>query len=370
MTEKKINPRFRILSALAIIFVVAGHANLGVFDMAGMFPYYSFHVGVFVFISGYFYKVENEYNIKNYLIKKMRHLLLPYYLWNLIYGIVVTGLHGFGFQIGSTITIKSLLLDPFLGGHQYGFNFAAWFVPVLFLIEVMNIFLRKLLDVIHLKKEIFILVSALVIGILVVWLAKRGSVWGYYKHIGCVLFLFPMFQMGHFYKNVLEEKIEKIPKVYYFGIVLLIQYVTVLWTKGQIGYSAVWCTGFGSSAWVPYVTTATGILFWLGVATLIEPLWKPGNVIDIIGKNSFSIMMHHMLGFWIVNTILYFVSRVGNVFSDFDSTMYFTSYEYRYLIGSMENSKWIYLLVGILFSLCIKKIEESVKKMIFTLKSK
>ena len=46
--EKKIEPSFRILSALAIIFVVAGHADFGVFDVAGMFPYYSFHVGVFV----------------------------------------------------------------------------------------------------------------------------------------------------------------------------------------------------------------------------------------------------------------------------------------------------------------------------------
>ena len=47
MTSNKINPSFRILSAFAIIFVVAGHADFGVFDIAGMFPYYSFHVGVF-----------------------------------------------------------------------------------------------------------------------------------------------------------------------------------------------------------------------------------------------------------------------------------------------------------------------------------
>ena len=31
---QKINPSFRILSAFAIIFVVAGHADFGVFDIA------------------------------------------------------------------------------------------------------------------------------------------------------------------------------------------------------------------------------------------------------------------------------------------------------------------------------------------------
>ena len=90
MAEKKISPKFRILSALAIIFVVAGHVDFGVFDVAGVFPYYSFHVGVFAFISGYFYKEEYENNIKVYIGKKAKNLLVPYYVWNLIYGLFVT----------------------------------------------------------------------------------------------------------------------------------------------------------------------------------------------------------------------------------------------------------------------------------------
>ena len=68
--SKKINPSFRIFSALMMIFVVAGHADFGVFDVAGMFPYYSFHVGAFVFISGYFYLREEEDNPLGYLKKE------------------------------------------------------------------------------------------------------------------------------------------------------------------------------------------------------------------------------------------------------------------------------------------------------------
>ena len=370
MTEKKISPKFRILSAFAIIFVVAGHADFGVFDVAGLFPYYSFHVGVFAFVSGYFYKAENEKNIKRYIIKKIRHLLVPYYIWNLIYGLFVTGLRMLGFQIGGTLTVKTLLIDPFLGGHQYGFNFAAWFVPALFLVEVMNIVVRKLLEIIHLKKELLIFAGALMVGLLVIWLSKRGSVWGYYRHIGCVLFLFPVFQMGHFYKQKLEDKIESIPIRWYFVGVIIIQYMVLVMTRGQIAYSTVWCTGFNNQIWIPYVTTMTGILFWLGVARLIEPIWKPGNLLDVIGGNTFSIMMHHILGFWIVNTVIYLLVNAGIIVTNFDRDMYFATYEYRYLIFSMENGKWIYLLIGIIVPLLIKKIEEKIAGYMLLLKTK
>lgn len=361
MKTQQINPAFRILSALAIVFVVAGHADFGVFDVAGMFPYYSFHVGVFAFISGYFYKEENENNIGKYIKKKVYHLLVPYYIWNLIYGILSTGLRMGGFQIGSPISVRTLILDPFLGGHQYGLNFAAWFVPVLFIIEVVNILGRKMLAVFRLKKEGFIFSVSLIVGILVVWLSIRGSVWGYYKHIGCILFLFPIFQSGHFYKKVLEAKINKIPYGIYFAIILMTQYLVICFTKGQVAYSTVWCTGFVNGPMIPYSTTFLGIGFWLGIARLLVPLWKEGNLLDIIGRNTFGIMMHHILGFGVLNTIYYMVSKTGKWFIDFKQESFFATYEYRYLPFGMENGKWWYLLVGVAVALGIQQIENFIK---------
>lgn len=48
--NEKENRQFQILSALGIIFVVAGHLGYGVFDIGGLFPYYSFHVYIFLFV--------------------------------------------------------------------------------------------------------------------------------------------------------------------------------------------------------------------------------------------------------------------------------------------------------------------------------
>ena len=131
--EKAINPTFRVLSAIAIVLVVAGHADFGIFDLGGLFPYYSFHVAVFAFISGYFYREQAQEAPFSYLKKKACRLLLPYFGWNLVYGLLVQVLRAKGFNIGSPIGIRTLLIEPFLGGHQFGLNFASWFVPMLFL---------------------------------------------------------------------------------------------------------------------------------------------------------------------------------------------------------------------------------------------
>ena len=79
MAAEKENRQFRILSALGIIFVVAGHLGYNVFELGGLFPYYSFHVFIFLFVAGYFYKEEAETNILHYILKKCRSLLLPYF---------------------------------------------------------------------------------------------------------------------------------------------------------------------------------------------------------------------------------------------------------------------------------------------------
>ena len=52
MALYKENKEFRILSAIGIILVVAGHLGYDVFDIGGLFPYYSFHVFIFLFVSG------------------------------------------------------------------------------------------------------------------------------------------------------------------------------------------------------------------------------------------------------------------------------------------------------------------------------
>ena len=52
----KKNKVFLILSFFGIVFVVLGHLNDVNIGVNILFPYYSFHMALFAFVSGYFFK--------------------------------------------------------------------------------------------------------------------------------------------------------------------------------------------------------------------------------------------------------------------------------------------------------------------------
>lgn len=80
---KQIDYRFKIMYALGVIFVASGHCEMGGISlMYDWFPPAAFHLGLFVFASGYFYKSQSEINIIQYIFRKAKALLLPMYLWN------------------------------------------------------------------------------------------------------------------------------------------------------------------------------------------------------------------------------------------------------------------------------------------------
>ncbi len=173
------NVAFGILSALAILMIVAGHLGYDIFTVGGLFPYYSFHVPLFMFISGYFYRDAEEGNPLAYLKKKAKRLLLPYFFWNVVYGLLAAALRAFGgFSMGEAVSLKTLFFTPFLNGYQFILNYAAWFVPVLFIVEVMNLCMRLLLGRLHINSEWLILAGTLAVGMLVVQFAIEGRVWG------------------------------------------------------------------------------------------------------------------------------------------------------------------------------------------------
>lgn len=49
------NKSFQLLSAIGIILVVFGHSKNSLLLFGTIFPFYSFHMALFAFISGYFF---------------------------------------------------------------------------------------------------------------------------------------------------------------------------------------------------------------------------------------------------------------------------------------------------------------------------
>jgi len=369
MTTKR-NDTFVILSAIGILLIMLGHLDFPILTMGGLFPYYSFHVMLFPFISGYFYKPEEEAHIGAYLKRKALHLLLPYCIWNIIYGLLATILHNFGMGIGENISLYNLTIAPFLSGHQFMYQAASWFVLALFLLELCNVLGRKVLSLLRIRNEYVIMALYLVVGLASIFLAKRGSVYDYYKLPARIMLLAPCFQFGYLYKEKLESK-DTLPSSVYFPILLLFQFIIVMTTSGRIAFSAVWVTGFAGSIILPYLTTFTGIAFWLRIAKELTPILKENQFTQYLGTHTFSVMMHHLLGFFLVNSAfcglfkLAFsngTSVLGEWFAGFDMALFTTDIYYTYLPAGMDTIKWLYLAAGLAVSLGIAKMNDAIKR--------
>ena len=351
------NRTFGLLSALAILMIVAGHAGYDILTVGGLFPYYSFHVPLFLFISGYFYRKEEEEKPLLYVKKKAKRLLLPYFIWNLVYGVVSLALRTFGgFSMGDGISLKSLFLDPFLHGYQFIYNFAAWFVPALFLIEMMNLCMQMILGKLRLDREWLILSGSLAVGVAVVQLSIGGHVWGLYKTAGRIPFLYPCFQMGRFYKEKLEAH-DRIGNLPYFAVVIGIQVLLHLCCNG-LAYSSVWCTGFANGPVIPYVTVMSGVAFWLRTAKILAPLCggdRRGGFFLCLGRNTYAVMMHHIMAFMLVKMILAGIAAHTGYLADFDFTEFYGNIDYYYLVKGSEAFKMVYLAAGVALPLLLQR---------------
>ena len=81
---------------------------------------------------------------------------------------------------------------------------------------------------------------------------------------------------------------------------------------------------------------------------VFSPTKLPSRVLKYVGNNSWSVMAHQFLDFWLLSTVFLFVGAEG-----FDLAAYNRDIYYRYLIGGNSTSAMLYVLVGLVFPLII-----------------
>lgn len=348
---QQLNTTFCILSALAIIMVAAGHVGYGIMTVGDLLPYYSFHIPLFMFISGYFYRESEQEHPLLYIRKKVLRLLVPYLIWNMVYGVISAVMRTYGFMMGERVSLRTLFLEPFLHGYQFIYNYASWFVPVLFIVELLNLLARLILRRLP-AVEWILTVGSLVVGMATVWLAIGGHVWGSYKAAGRILFLFPCYQMGHFYHVKLEQH-DTLGNLSYFAIVLGAQTLLGICCNG-LAFSSVWCTGFANGPIIPYVTSVTGIAFWLRIAKVITPAAGDSKAVRYLGRNTYAVMMHHVMVFMLIKAAIAGIASSTGLCGDFDFEQFYTNIDYVYLVNGSEQFKMVYLAAGVVLPLCLQ----------------
>lgn len=179
---------------------------------------------------------------------------------------------------------------------------------------------------------------------------------GIYLFIERMLVFLPFFGLGMVYKEILENKMDKIPNLIYFTIIFVSMFLIIACTKKIDGYSYVWCNDFDNVI-IPYIRGFLGIAFWLRIAKILVPSLKDSKIVNWIGENTYSIMMHQLLGFFLLNSFIALLATIIDFKIKFNFENFRTNIYYQYLPWNIPHFYMAYLVSAIVVSYLVSKIE-------------
>lgn len=164
-----------IAKGLLIFLVILGHCE--VYDGIKYFIY-SFHMGAFFFLSGLTFSTKSS--PKNFLIKKIKSLILPYLLFSLvltIYNYIKHIVFDYAFNLKDAIMS---FIFPISGKYESSV-YGLWFLPCIFLTELLLYCIIKLYN----KSRFISIVSGFVtiMGLVVLYVFTK---------IACVVTIIPI----------------------------------------------------------------------------------------------------------------------------------------------------------------------------------
>ena len=359
------NAVFRALYLLAIIFVVDGHCMLDhMFAMGDLFKYYSFHLMLFAFGSGYFYRTRGGF--VSDLVSRAKRLLIPLYIWNVIYGVGAALLRRFGgFEIGAGLSAYTLLLAPLVDGEQFVWNLGSWFIFPLFLTQTLYGLLRRAARLWKDREGITFLIC-LIVGAAAVELCRAGRPDTAPLFVMRTLILLPGYAAGQLYKRELERR-DTMPTVPYLIIVLVARALLCV-QYGNLAYLLSSCTYFDCGAIGVYAGGALAIAFYLRIARLIAPFVRKSRLALYASRHTFDIMMHHVMGYFSLNCVFLVLNALGLGAADFSVRSMRTQYDYCYSPGMRSEWNILYLLSGMLVPLAIAWTTEHLRRKVFKAK--
>ncbi len=359
-TSKNYNVQFGLIYTIAIISVVCMHAGAGVVGLAKQwFPWETWQLGIFAFASGYFFINNKKRKTGEIVKKKFLKFIIPLIAWNIFYGIILTIFHKTGLvTFGEDINFENAFLKPFYFNHQFFFNCPAWFLVPLFFLEIINIPVLKRLNK---NKHYFVyFIASIVISLVGAKFATMGYKSGWLRLLQWILLFLPFFSFGMLYRVYLEKK-DVIPNFWYFAFLIFAASAIMFVAGRPVSYVAVWLNF--SHFYLPFVTGMLGILFWLRVTRILAPAFKDSKFVKVISSNTFSIMMHHLFGVFLINLLFLVIHNMtGKI--DFDYSKFSTSIYYTVALRGVGQLRIIYIVFGILYGLFVGFFMKKIKKTI------
>ena len=110
---------------------------------------YSFHMPLFFIISGMLFDASKHFSFKPFLFRRIKSILLPYIIFSIISLVVTVIIQGLTFPNDFSIAniikeILKIVLDRTYKDLSVINNPALWFLPCLFVIEILYFWINKI----------------------------------------------------------------------------------------------------------------------------------------------------------------------------------------------------------------------------------
>lgn len=352
------NYTFRALYLIAILFVVDGHIPLGeMMNFGGLFRYYSFHLMLFAFGSGYFFARRGS--VPSQLLHDAARLLMPLYAFNALYGVLALLLRRFfGAQLGAPLTAYTLLLAPLTDGQHFVYNLGSWFVFPLFLVRAVYLLADRLLSRLPARAAILLALS-LIPGGMAVSLCQAGGQDAVPLFVLRTIILLPGYALGALYRARLE-RLDTLPTLPYLTAIVILR--ALLCTRYEnLAYLLSDCSYFACDVFGVYAGGALAIAFYLRIARLIAPYIQNSRMALFVSRHTFDVMMHHYMGFYILNCVFLLINWLGLGAADFSVHSLRTVGGYVYAPGGRSEWAVLYLIAGVLFSCALAAATDKVR---------
>lgn len=291
---KKRSPYLDIIKAILIILVIIGHSiqygsgstylEKQLFFNNYLFKFiYSFHMPLFIMISGYLsYNSLNKNSLKETFISKFKSLIIPLFFWSIIPFII-------NLEFYSIIESLKLFIAVF--------STNLWFLWSLFYINILVKLINK-----YFKDNIFIYI----LSFLITFILPNTFVIKYFNiQFSLYSFLYFYFLIGYFYKKYnLEDKLNKLfnIKTLIINTIIFILLLIPFSTNDYIYVSGINIIGNYKQLFIDLYRYLLGLLGSIELLLLIKLLLPKikDNLKDkllYLGKNT--------LGIYIISSIIH-----------------------------------------------------------------
>nr|WP_300844768.1 acyltransferase family protein [uncultured Acetatifactor sp.] len=365
--KEKSNKQFMILSAITIIMVVDAHSwpilKLG----SSIYPYNSFFMAAFFFVSGYFLDLGGS-GFGGVIKKKVKKLLIPYLLWTLAYALLINLLRAYtNINIGVPFEWKEYVLGILFNGEILDINAPGYFVLILFYTEMGYLLFRRLFGKVWNEWIAMAIFSAMGYGVVFrsIEIGSQYNLSSPGTMLMKVAFCLQFLQLGSLYKNKIEGWMNKYSplRCCCFSSVLM---WLITWVVGDTGWNLNWLI-FNSKllnmnnifCLTPLATSVLGICFWLSLSKILVPSFGGSRLVNYISNHTFVIMMNHIFFMANVNWVLVLVNRYFAM-PGFDINSALTTSWYRYS-GIDSGMYFVYFATGFTGSLFLCHLLDKVR---------